>query len=291
MIAAFNRLADSLPRWAMDRFEASGVLPQVLMDALDADWRQDVSDWKLATGLDYGPLTRRERLALQAWRQDRAPRPQAGPPRDFPTSRYEEPWLARVGNQVAAENDWDGADSFKNDFAAAEFLRRQLQRVGPVKRLKLKNGNAKPAVTAYAGSEPRHIPTTPELVRQLLARLARARRALPPPEIDEGDSDTGWSVASARAQLNASHKRRGLNLRKRDKKRDENDNGTRIGGARWAPFSYRPPLIDITGVGSGGLDLPRPQRQVCLSADWLYSPSLRCKRLSQQRAGHIRDQR
>jgi hypothetical protein len=155
MIEAFNRLAHGLPRWAMDQFEASGVLPQALMDALDADWRQDVIDWKLATGLDYGPLTRREKLALQAWRQDRAPRPQAGPPRDFPTARYEEPWLARLGRQVQAENAWDGADSFKNDFAAAEFLRRQLQRVGPVKRLRLRNGRTAPAVTAYNPNHPR----------------------------------------------------------------------------------------------------------------------------------------
>jgi hypothetical protein len=104
MVDAFNRLAASLPREVMDQFEASRVHPVVLLAEYDADRRLDEIDWELATGLLGGPLTKREKLALQAWRADQVGRPVTGPPRAHPVSRYGEPWAQRLKKQFRAES-------------------------------------------------------------------------------------------------------------------------------------------------------------------------------------------
>jgi hypothetical protein len=207
-VAAYNELVRRLPRHQVDRIERSDIHEDHFLSELNAIQEQHARDWEIAFGRPGQPYTREEWLALQAWVYDNLGRPVAGPPRDFPTARYEEPWPQRIGKQVEAENDHDGGGSFENDFAAAEFMRRQLQRVGPVRRLKLRNGRTKPAVTAYPGSDPYPISITPDLARRLLAQLKKAakrRRTLPPETDDNLDGE-----ARARAALTAAQKRRGL---------------------------------------------------------------------------------
>ncbi len=170
-----TELARRLPREKMDRFEASRIRPDAALAELKAQWELDVIDWQRATGLTGGPQTKRECLALQAWREDRSRRPPAPPPRDWPTARYEEPWLQRVEQQVQNERA-DGGPDFPTDYAFRQALKRALARVGPVKDLKLRSGGKRPAVTAYAAGAARSIEPTEELCRLYLAELAKVKR-------------------------------------------------------------------------------------------------------------------
>jgi hypothetical protein len=170
-----TELARRLPREQMDRVEASRIFPDKFLAELDAKWGLDVRDWERATGRTGGPQTKRECLALQAWRHDRARRPPAPPPRNWPTARYEEPWFQRIEQQVQNEHA-GGAPDFPTDYAFRQALKRALARVGPVKDLKLRSGGKRPAVTAYAAGAARSIEPTEELRRLYLAELAKVKR-------------------------------------------------------------------------------------------------------------------
>jgi hypothetical protein len=168
-----TELARRLPRKKMDQFEASRIRPDAVLAELEVQWERDVIDLEHATGLTGGPQTKREWLALQAWREDRSRRPPAPPPRNFPTARYEEPWLQRLGKEFRGQRD---DEDFRIDFQHAQALKRALDRVGPVKDLKLRSGGKRPAVTAYASSAARSIEPTEELCRLYLAELAKVKR-------------------------------------------------------------------------------------------------------------------
>jgi hypothetical protein len=168
-----TELARRLPREQMDRFEASRIRPDAFKAELNELWARDVIDLRRALGLTGGPQTKREYLALQAWRQDQARRPPAPLPRNFPTARYEEPWLRRLEEQIQNEGD---RGSFAVDFHYRQALKRALDRVGPVKGLKLRSGKKRPAVTAYAAGAARSIEPTEELRRLYLAGLAKVKR-------------------------------------------------------------------------------------------------------------------
>jgi hypothetical protein len=170
-----NELVARLTREKMDAFEASRIWPDAVLVELNEQWARDVADWQRATGLTDGPRTKREWLALQAWRNDRARRPPAPPPRNFPTARYEEPWFQRFEKQVQNEHA-GGAPDFPTDYAFRQALKRALARVGPVKDLKLRSGGKRPAVTAYAAGAARSIEPTEELRRLYLAELAKVKR-------------------------------------------------------------------------------------------------------------------
>jgi hypothetical protein len=173
--AAFTELAGRLSRERMCRLEALRILPDAFLAALDQEQEDAVRDWKLITGRNGGPETWKECLALQAWRGDRAQRPPAGPPRNFPTSRYEENWLYRLEKQIAGEDRRIGGRDFDLDFQHRQSLKRALNRPGPVKNLRLRSGKTRPAVTAYAAGAARAIEPTPDLKRQYLERLKKKR--------------------------------------------------------------------------------------------------------------------
>ena len=75
--------------------------------------------------------------------------------------------------EVRADGD---KSSFPIDFQFRQTLKRALDRVGPVKDLKLRSGGKRPAVTAYASSSARAVETTEELCRRYLEQLARLKR-------------------------------------------------------------------------------------------------------------------
>jgi hypothetical protein len=172
----YTELARRLPREQMDRLEASRIFPDVFLAELNKQWELTVAEWKAATGLTDGPQTWADWLALQALRHDRAQRPPAPPPRNYPTARYEEPWDRRIEKQIRAERTPDSRPDFSIDYHYRQALKRALARVGPVKDLKLRSGKKRPAVTAGAA---RTIEPTPELRRaypEQLARLKKRRR-------------------------------------------------------------------------------------------------------------------
>src|SRR5262245_22308951 len=149
--AALTALAGRLSRKDMDRVEASGILPDAFLAELDQQWERAVRDWEMATGRRGGPETWEECLALQAWRYDQTQRDPAPPPRNFPTARYEEPWGSRIAKQVARENKDIAGSDFPLDFQFQQSLKRALDRVGPVKDLKLRSGEGTQQVSEHRG--------------------------------------------------------------------------------------------------------------------------------------------
>jgi hypothetical protein len=172
----YTKLAGRLPRQKMDELEESRIRPGEVLTELEARWERDVVDWELITGLPGGPKTKGECLALQAWRHEREGRPPAPPPRNFPTARYEEPWLRRIEKQVRCEHTAGDCPNFPIDYRYRQALKRALSRKGPVKDLKLRSGGKRPAVTAYAAGSPRTVEPTPELCRAYLEQLARLKK-------------------------------------------------------------------------------------------------------------------